>query len=79
MTVEKIKHILKTEYGIKNDEEFKAAVEDFPGINIGIFTMPLLERSGNSEQKTETEDEAESKNSCSMLCSNLPLSQCAGA
>jgi len=79
MTVEKIRNILKTEYGIKNDEEFKAAVEDFPGINIGIFTMPLLERNGSSEQKTETEGKTGRKNSRGLWSGDLSFGQCVGA
>ena len=41
----KLREILKTEYGINNDEEFEAAVEKSAGINLGIFTNPLNERS----------------------------------
>lgn len=55
MTVEKIKGILEKEFGIRSDEEFEAAVEAFPGINIGIFTMPFERRkkdeSGNSNNR----------------------------
>ena len=53
MDTAKLKEILKTEYGICNEEEFNAAVRSSNGINLGIFTMPLPGRSEKSEQKTE--------------------------
>lgn len=77
MIADKIRHILKTEYGIKSDEEFEAAVEDYRGINIGIFTMPL-ERSETSEQKTEAEAETTCKNSGGLWSGDLSLSRCVG-
>ena len=43
--------ILKKEYGICSQEEFDAAVQKSAGINIGIFTMPLFERSEDIEKK----------------------------
>lgn len=49
MDVVRIKEILKTEYGINNNEEFEAAVKRSHGINIGIFTTPLPRRSDKSE------------------------------
>lgn len=51
--VEKLKEVLKSEYGINNKEEFEAAVRNFAGINLGIFTQPLLERSAESEYQKE--------------------------
>lgn len=77
MTAERIRHILKTEYGIESDEEFKAAVEDYRGINIGIFTMPL-ERSETSEQKAKAEAETTCKDSGGMRSGDLSLCRCAG-
>ncbi len=53
-----LKEILKTEYGINNEREFYAAVKKSVGINIGIFTMPLVERGGICEQKAEAEAKA---------------------
>lgn len=53
MDAAKLKEILKREYGIKNEEEFDAAVKKSAGINLGIFTMPLIERSAIGEQKTK--------------------------
>lgn len=53
MNAAKLKEILETEYGIKNEVEFDAAVKKMSGINIGIFTMPLDGRSKTNEQKTE--------------------------
>lgn len=51
--MEKLKEVLKSEYGINNTEEFEAAVKDFAGINLGIFTQPLPERSAESEYQKE--------------------------
>lgn len=50
MDVAKIKEILKIEYGICNESEFNEAVSKSAGINLGIFTMPLTERSVRCEQ-----------------------------
>lgn len=52
MTKEKLQEILRIEYGIKNEEEFMAVLENYAGINIGIFTLPF-ERSKNSEQEAQ--------------------------
>lgn len=49
MDVGRIRDILKTEYGICNNEEFEAAVKRSAGINIGIFTTPLPGRRDLSE------------------------------
>lgn len=49
MDAAKMKEILKKEYGITNEEEFKQAVENSAGIDIGLFTMPF-ERRRKSEQ-----------------------------
>ena len=78
MTAERIWHILKTEYGIENDEEFEAAAEGCRGIDIGLFTMPLLERSKTSEQKAKAEAETARKNSSSQRGFDVSLSQCVG-
>lgn len=51
--MEKLKEVLKSEYGIKNTEEFEAAVRNFAGINLGIFTQPLPERGAESEYQKE--------------------------
>ena len=45
-----MRDILKREYGICSQEEIDAAVRKSAGINIGIFTMPLGERSENIEK-----------------------------
>lgn len=50
MDAAKMKEILKTEYGICDEAEFNAAVSKSAGINLGIFTMPLTERSVRCEQ-----------------------------
>lgn len=50
MDTAKMKEILKTEYGICNEAEFNAAVSKSAGINLGIFTMPLTEKSVSGEQ-----------------------------
>ena len=52
MDAAKLKEILKTQYGINNEEEFNVAVEKSLGVNIGIFSMPLS-RGCKNEQKTE--------------------------
>lgn len=49
MDAAKMKEILKKEYGITNEEEFKEAVEKSAGIDVGLFTMPF-ERRRTSEQ-----------------------------
>lgn len=54
MEAAKLKEILRKEYGINNAEEFDAAVKKSAGINLGIFTMPLIERSAIGEQKAKT-------------------------
>ena len=51
--VEKLKEVLKSEYGINDKEEFEAAVRNFAGINLGIFTQPLPERSAAREYQKE--------------------------
>lgn len=52
--LEKLKEILKTEFGIENKNEFEAAVKSFAGINLGIFTTPLPERRAECEYQEET-------------------------
>ena len=39
--IETMKEILKKEYGILNESDFEKAVNAMPGINLGIFTMPI--------------------------------------
>ena len=53
MDAAKMKEILKSEYGISNEKEFNAAVSKMTGINLGIFTMPLAERSVAAEEQTK--------------------------
>lgn len=53
MDAAKLREILKTQYGIKDDNEFDAAVEKSSGVNLGLFTVPLVERSRNGHKKTE--------------------------
>lgn len=36
-----LRKYLKTEFGIRNDEEFELAVSRMKGVNLGIFTIPL--------------------------------------
>ncbi len=52
MDADKLRKILETEYGIKNDAEFIKAVKKFEGINLGIFTAPI-ERGKNGGKITE--------------------------
>lgn len=49
--MEKLKEVLKSEYGINDKEEFEAAVRNFAGINLGIFTQPLPESEYQKEIK----------------------------
>ncbi len=51
MDAAKMKEILKSEYGIGNEKEFCEAVSKMAGINLGIFTMPLTERSADEQTK----------------------------
>lgn len=53
MDAAKMKEILKSEYGISNEKEFNAAVSKMAGINLGIFTMPLAERSVVADEQTK--------------------------
>ena len=39
--VERLKEVLKEEYGICSQEELEAAMKDNEGIDIGIFTKEL--------------------------------------
>lgn len=41
--VEKLKKVLKTEYGIDGEDELNLALTEFKGINLGIFITPLFE------------------------------------
>lgn len=50
MDAAKLRGILKSEYGISSEEEFNAAVERSAKIDIGIFTMPLQERSNDDKE-----------------------------
>lgn len=53
MNAATMKEILKSEYGISNEKEFNAAVSKMAGINLGIFTMPLAERSAAADEQTK--------------------------
>lgn len=39
--LEKLKKIMETEYGIKTDFDLMKAVEETPGVDLGIFVSPL--------------------------------------
>jgi hypothetical protein len=41
MDAARMKEILKKEYGICSMEELDRAMQESPGINLGIFTMPI--------------------------------------
>lgn len=47
MDIVKLKECLKTEFGIRNQEEFDMAVLKMKGINLGIFTTPIMGRKDN--------------------------------
>lgn len=76
MEVSKLKEILKTEYGIKDEKEFDAAVSNSAGINLGIFTIPLVERSRVCEQKAEAKAEAQCKSYGGLRSGALPSNRC---
>lgn len=50
MDAETMRGILKREYGINSQEEFDEAFRKSPGIDIGLFTMPLPTRRKNNEK-----------------------------
>lgn len=58
MSAAKMREILRTEYGISNEIEFDAAVRKSPGINIGIFSTPLIGKGVENEHNTEARDNA---------------------
>ena len=58
MDVARLKEILRQQYGINSESEFNMAVEKCQGINIGLFTKPLGERSNDFEQETEMQASA---------------------
>lgn len=39
MDADKLRIILKEEYGISSDTELDEAIEKFQGLNVGIFTV----------------------------------------
>ena len=39
--VEKLKEVLKEDYGISNQEELEDAISKSKGLDIGIFTQPF--------------------------------------
>lgn len=43
MDAAKLREILRTQYGITNEDEFNEAVKKSNGIDIGIFTTPIEE------------------------------------
>lgn len=51
MDVSMMKEILKKQFGINSEAEFNKAIEKSSGINLGIFCMPLNERSINCEEQ----------------------------
>jgi hypothetical protein len=45
MDAASMKEILKNEYGIGSIDEFNEAVENSPGLNLGIFLSPMRRES----------------------------------
>ena len=41
MDADKLRIILKEEYGISSDTELDEAIEKFQGLNVGIFTVRI--------------------------------------
>jgi len=46
--VERLKKIMRDEFGITNDEELLEAVENMQGVDLGIFVKPIGRR-GNEK------------------------------
>lgn len=44
MTVEAMKDLLKREYGIGSAEELYRTINEYPGVDIGLFAAPLERR-----------------------------------
>lgn len=42
---EKLKQILKDDFNIHNQAELEKAIQESPGLDISIFTMPLDKKS----------------------------------
>lgn len=57
MDVAAMKELLKREYGICSEKEFYRAVSEMKGVDIGIFTAPLIRKRGNNEQENKTKTE----------------------
>ena len=51
MNASELRTYLKEEYGICSDEDFELAVQKSTGLDIGLFTQPLI--GGNYDKKTE--------------------------
>lgn len=43
MNADEMKTILKNEYGISDLKELRKAIEESPGVDIGLFTIPYKE------------------------------------
>lgn len=52
MDIEKMKEILRLEFGICSEEEFNEAVKNSCGINIGILTTILEDSKKEQSEKT---------------------------
>lgn len=48
---EKLRWILEKDYGIHSVSELEKAIEESPGINIGIFTSPLCKNFNRSKDE----------------------------
>lgn len=55
MDIVRMKEILKTQYGICDEAELYAAMSKSAGIDIGIFTNPVTERSSRYEHTSKKE------------------------
>lgn len=53
MDAARMKEILKSEYGIRDEKEFNMAVSKMAGINLGIFTMPLAEKEASEDEQAK--------------------------
>lgn len=54
MDAAKLMEYLRAEFGIRNRDEFEAAVSQMHGIDLGIFTVPF---EGESKDEKQTEKE----------------------
>lgn len=55
MNAAELRKYLEEEYGIMNEEDFEKVVAESPGVNLGLFTMPLNGGKNNDEKTDEVD------------------------